>query len=48
MFSIEGPTGKRFLTRSRVFDDTEVEMLMTSPPPRATDLDNFKGLRTTS
>ena len=48
MFSIEGPTGKRFLTRSRVFNDAEVEMLMTSPPPRATDLDKFEGLRTTS
>ena len=25
MFSLEGPTGKRFLTRSRVYEDKEVE-----------------------
>ena len=27
MFSLEGPTGKRFLTRSRVYEDKEVEEL---------------------
>jgi hypothetical protein len=48
MFSIEGPTGKRFLTRSRVFTDDETEVLMANPPPRATEIDSFEGLRTTS
>ena len=48
MFSIEGPTGKRFLTRSRVFTDHETEVLMANPPPRATEIDSFEGLRTTS
>jgi len=48
MFSIEGPTGKRFLTRSRVFTDEETEVLMANPPPRATEIDSFEGLRTTS
>jgi uncharacterized protein (DUF779 family) len=48
MFSIEGPTGKRFLTRSRVFTDDEAEVLMATPPLRATDIEGFEGLRTTS
>ena len=48
MFSIEGPTGKRFLTRSRVFTDDETKALMANPPLRATDIDSFEGLRTTS
>ena len=48
MFSIEGPTGKRFLTRSRVFTDDEAEALMATPPLRATDIEGFEGLRTTS
>ena len=48
MFSIEGPTGKRFLTRSRVFTDDETEALMANPPLRATEIDSFEGLRTTS
>lgn len=48
MFSIEGPTGKRFLTRSRVFTDDETEVLMANPPQRATEIENIEGLRTTS
>ena len=48
MFSIEGPTGKRFLTRSRVFTHDEAEVLMATPPLRATDIESFEGLRTTS
>ncbi|MEM9379436.1 MAG: DUF779 domain-containing protein [Planctomycetota bacterium] len=33
-FSIEAPTGKRFLTRSRVFDETEQRWLEACPPRR--------------
>tara|TARA_B100000900_G_scaffold116138_1_gene97759 strand:+ start:645 stop:1058 length:414 start_codon:yes stop_codon:yes gene_type:complete len=48
MFSIEGPTGKRFLTRSRVFSDEEAIILSKQPAQRAKDLDNVEGLKTTS
>ena len=34
-FSIEAPTGQRFLTRSRLFDDAECDALAAAgPPPR--------------
>jgi hypothetical protein len=33
MFSLDGPTGRRFLTRSRLFCDEEVAALATQPPP---------------
>jgi hypothetical protein len=33
MFSLDGPTGRRFLTRSRLFSDEEVAALATQPPP---------------
>jgi hypothetical protein len=29
MFSLEGPTGRRFLTRSRLFDEAEWDWLVT-------------------
>jgi len=32
-FSLEAPEGVRFLTRSRVFTDTEVETLNAAPEP---------------
>ena len=48
MFSIEGPTGKRFLTRSRVFSDEEALILSKQPAQRAKDLDDVEGLKTTS
>jgi uncharacterized protein (DUF779 family) len=35
MFSLERPTGMRFLTRSRLFDDAENEWLATHPVERA-------------
>ena len=35
MFSLERPTGLRFLTRSRLFDDTENAWLEAHPAPRA-------------
>lgn len=35
MFSLEGPTGMRFLTRSRLFEDDENEWLETHPVERA-------------
>ena len=31
MFSLEGPTGRRFLTRSRLFTDAEAEALAGRP-----------------
>ena len=43
MFSLEGPTGKRFLTRSRVYEDKEVEELDQNPPQFAVELENIKG-----
>ena len=48
MFSVEGPTGKRFLTRSRVFSGEEVLILSKHPAQRAKDLDGIEGLKTTS
>jgi len=33
MFSLEGSTGRRFLTRSRLFSDAEAEVLVNQPPP---------------
>jgi hypothetical protein len=33
MFSLEGPTGRRFLTRSRLFTDEEAAGLANEPPP---------------
>ncbi|MFD1786490.1 DUF779 domain-containing protein [Sphingomonas floccifaciens] len=34
-FSLEGPEGVRFIVRSRVFDDAEVDALdAAAPPPR--------------
>jgi uncharacterized protein len=33
MFSLEGPTGLRFLTRSRLYSDTEWAWLENHPPP---------------
>jgi uncharacterized protein (DUF779 family) len=33
-FSVEAPRGLRFLTRSRVFDDAEIEALEAAGPPR--------------
>ena len=48
MFSVEGPTGKRFLTRSRVFSDEEATFLSKHPALRAKDLDGIDGLKTTS
>lgn len=34
MFSLDNGTGKRFLTRSRLFSDAECELLRTQPPRR--------------
>ena len=48
MFSVEGPTGKRFLTRSRVFSNEEATFLSKNPALRAKDLDGIEGLKTTS
>ena len=47
MFSLEGPTGKRFLTRSRVYEDKEVKELDQNPPQFAVELENIVGLKTT-
>ena len=33
MFSLDGPTGRRFLTRSRLFTDEEVAALGSQPRP---------------
>jgi uncharacterized protein (DUF779 family) len=33
MFSLEGPTGRRFLTRSRLFSDEEAAALESQPAP---------------
>jgi uncharacterized protein len=35
-FSVESPEGMRFLTRSRLFTDSESEELRDHPPPRGT------------
>ncbi len=47
MFSLEGPSGKRFLTRSRVYLDEEVNELLKNPPQIASNLKNIVGLKTT-
>ncbi|MEC5164183.1 uncharacterized protein ACFDR9_005144 [Janthinobacterium sp. CG_23.3] len=33
MFSLDNGTGKRFLTRSRLFSDDECRLLQSEPPP---------------
>lgn len=38
-FSLEAPEGVRFLSRSRVFTDEEVEVLDASPPKVGADFD---------
>jgi hypothetical protein len=48
MFSLEGPTGKRFLTRSRVFTDQEYRELKSNLPKNAKDINDYAGLKTTS
>ena len=48
MFSLEGPTGKRFLTRSRVFTEEEFKELKLTPAKHARDIENYDGLKTTS
>ena len=48
MFSLEGPTGKRFLTRSRVFTDQEYKELKSNLPKNAKDINDYEGLKTTS
>ena len=48
MFSLEGPTGKRFLTRSRVFTDEDYSELIYYPAQHAKDITNYEGLKTTS
>jgi len=48
MFSLEGPTGKRFLTRSKVFSDAEYTELKNNPPLSASEVSNIDGLKTTS
>ena len=47
MFSLEGPTGKRFLTRSRVYQEDEINELLKNPPQVASNLSNIEGLKTT-
>ena len=48
MFSLEGPTGKMFLTRSRVFTEEEFKELKLTPAKHARDIENYDGLKTTS
>ena len=48
MFSLEGPTGKRFLTRSKVFSDDEHKLLQNNPPLNASEISDIDGLKTTS
>ena len=48
MFSIEGPSGKRFLTRSKVFTEDELIEHKKNPPLNASEVNDFDGLRTTS
>lgn len=48
MFSLEGPTGQRFLTRSRLYADEEWAELSQIPLIRAMDVVGFDGLKTTS
>ena len=46
MFSVEGPTGNRFLTRSRVFTEEEYTEHKSNPPAKASDLSEIEGLKT--
>ena len=39
-FSLENPTGKRFLSRARTFDAAEQEALAANPPLLGADLDD--------
>ena len=48
MFSLEGPTGKRFLTRSKVFSDKEYQEIQNNPPLNASEVSDINGLKTTS
>ena len=48
MFSLEGPTGKRFLTRSKVFSDDEYKEIKSNPPLSASEVSGIDGLKTTS
>ena len=48
MFSLEGPTGKRFLTRSRVFTDQEYNELKNYPAKHAKEITEYEGLKTSS
>jgi len=48
MFSIEGPSGKRFLTRSRLFSDNEWAVLKNTPVKIASEINFLDGLRTTA
>jgi len=48
MFSVEGPTGNRFLTRSRVFTEDEYKEHKSKPPSKASDLSEIEGLKTTT
>ena len=48
MFSLEGPTGKRFLTRSKVFSDDEYTEIKNNPPLNASEVSGIDGLKTTS
>ena len=48
MFSVEGPTGNRFLTRSRVFTEDEYSEHKSNPPAKASDLSEIEGLKTTT
>jgi uncharacterized protein len=45
-YTTECPTGKRFLTRSRLFMDDETEVLMANPPQRTSVIESVEGLRT--
>ena len=47
MFSLEGPSGNRFLTRSRVYEEEEISLLENNPPQCASELKDIKGLKTT-
>ena len=48
MFSVEGPSGKRFLTRSKVYTDDEWKIVSANPPKVANSIDFIDGLLTTS
>ena len=47
MFSLDNGTGKRFLTRSRVYEENEINELLKNPPQIASNLSNIEGLKTT-